>query len=161
MRNTVETPRQVARRLRATRLQVLREAEFDRTLRMDHHFSRNLAHKPADRSGDSHGILKTFVNCDYRYCGQVAIWVGWCLSANIYECRIEGYPTVTDIAIKVRTPTSTKTLTRAARYALAFLEKHLGRPIFGTVKRGDGTYDVSRRPALLVASTACQSHTTP
>lgn len=138
--------------MRALRREQVQRAQFERGERLDHHVARQLAVRPKLVGGELHDSeeldgYKYFVNVCYRYCGSVAIWVGYATASNTFEARIEGYPTVSDIVMRVRNPSSTKSLTRAARYALLYLELHMGVQVFGAVKLGD-SYDVRVSPPL-------------
>lgn len=132
-----------SRRIRARRLEEKRAAELDRTVRHDHYASRRLALQLRSAPlHDGDGDSKSYVNCSMRYCGQLDCWVGWCLDDGTYEVRVEGYPTVTDIKLHVRTPTSSKSLTRAVRYALSYLEQH-GAELTGAARHAtDGRFAV-------------------
>jgi len=144
MRQT-ETESQWRRRLRVLINESRRQAQYDRSRHLDHYRARDIGRKPPDTGGDS---TRWYTNVTLRYSGAVIVWVGYDMNANVFEGRVEGYPTVADIVIKVSNPSSSKSMTRAARYTLAFLEAHTGTQVFGTIKQPDGRYEVTVSPGV-------------
>lgn len=139
-----QTKAQYHRKARSLRSEVLRETQRESELRLDHHIARDVAR--TRRSAQSlDPETKQYVNVSLRYCGLVEGVVAWCPDDGTFSVRIEGAPEVDSIKLHVRNPSSSKSLTRAMRYALVFLEKH-GAVIYGTSKRADGTYDVRVSP---------------
>jgi hypothetical protein len=139
------------RRLALLKQSLLSETIRESEQRVDHYVARTLAGKRRRNPQDVVTLTpdtKSYVNCCVRYCGLLQMWVGWCKEDNTYTVRCEGFPEVVDIVLNVRNPASTKTYTRAARYALAFLEQH-GALVSesGGVKLPDGRWDVTYSPS--------------
>jgi hypothetical protein len=90
--------------------------------------------------------VQSYTTAQTRYCGTLEILVLWTLETSTYEVRVHGYPTVSDISIACKNPGSSKSHTRAVRYALIFLTQQLGAQPYGSALASAEDFDVRSMP---------------